>query len=814
MATLTTSYQKLGEVSLGSWGYGTLYLRLYGKYDSQNIATNQTTYSLQTRIYCAGSYCSSRNCYANIDGTNIQNNTSLKFETNSELTLGSKTITVTHSDDGTKSETKSATFRCYALPTEKSVSATFTLPTINRYLKISLNERNKTINTISINWSTDVARDHTRYSLNGGAWTDAGDTVAFNNKSGYFTISDLEPNTTYTVKLQIKRKDNQLWSESSTITIKTYDYAKITSAPDVTIGNSATIKYNNPSGAKIEVGLYKTDGNTMIANYRAATGSSYTFNFTADEINRMYQQIPNTTSIILRFYLVTTQNGKSYYNRVEKTFSINLNTNKPTFSNFTYQDVDTKTVPLTGNNQIAVNLLSDIKATISTANKAVGKNYATILKYRFKIGNTTKEVPYSGSNEVAATFTNVTASVITVTAIDSRGLETSVQKSMQWKNYGNPEFIRLKINREGGIGTKAFFELKGSFWGTSFGKIVNEICYLWFQYRKKGDSAFSSWIQITDFISQSGGQFVNKSGSFLPSVGNGTTALEFELGKNYEIRFIIKDKTDIEHYSSIITLNSGIPCTAKVKKSDEYYSIGINKIPDENYALDVGGTIRVEGLKTLFDNKNREAMTFKGRATDFNTALATGFYQVIGGVSNGPYTGDVYGYLEVWVSDATAWNRTDNWIWQKFHDTSGREYSRFAVNGSAWTYWVRHINGPELVDITSAFTINSANASITKTYPSVIHKYGNIIHAKLYLTLTEGKTGVLDAINVGNLNEYKPKNSVVGLCFFGTENYTGWTFNVPPGQVNINAEGAITVRNYTQTTNAKKYIGIDLMYMV
>lgn len=129
---LTTSYQKVKETKMGSWGYGTLYLRTYAKINSQSIGNNQSSVSIQSRVYNNGSWCESGNCYNTLMGTKVKNNVWLTFESG-EITLGTVTSTYTHNIDGSKSISLTNTFKCYALgSTTFNANTTVELPKINR----------------------------------------------------------------------------------------------------------------------------------------------------------------------------------------------------------------------------------------------------------------------------------------------------------------------------------------------------------------------------------------------------------------------------------------------------------------------------------------------------------------------------------------------------------------------------------------------------------------------------------------------------------------------------------------------------------
>lgn len=75
--------------------------------------------------------------------------------------------------------------------------------------------------SFKVSWATDKPRYWTQYSLNGSAWTDAGDTVASDQKSGYYYIKNLNPSTKYTIKTRVRATDSDVWTESETIEVTT-----------------------------------------------------------------------------------------------------------------------------------------------------------------------------------------------------------------------------------------------------------------------------------------------------------------------------------------------------------------------------------------------------------------------------------------------------------------------------------------------------------------------------------------------------------------------------------------------------------------
>lgn len=196
---------------------------------------------------------------------------------------------------------------------------------IPRYTTVWNSERGKTINSISVNWSTSDARDWTQYSLNDGGWQDAYDTVAWDGKSGYYTISNLQPNTTYKVRTRCRRADSGLWSEASNIWIRTYDYSKINSIPGFNLGDNERIGYSNPTGSNMRIAIYDTAGSVPYCGYRQCSGTSYTFQFTDTELDNLYKLFGNNNTITVRVYLVTNCNGVDYYNYENVTITLTGN---------------------------------------------------------------------------------------------------------------------------------------------------------------------------------------------------------------------------------------------------------------------------------------------------------------------------------------------------------------------------------------------------------------------------------------------------------------------------------------------------------
>lgn len=465
-----------------------------------------------------------------------------------------------------------------------SGSQTVTLDKIARYLSITgFSIQTRQINKVVVKWSVSDARDRTQYSLNGAAWQDATNlNVASDNKSGTFEVLNLNPNTTYNLRISCKRADSQLWTESSEITFTTYDYAKLTSAPNVNIGSSQKITWTNPNNASTSLKLCKTD-NSQIISYGTVTGTSKTVTPTASTI---YALTPNSNSYKARYIITTTQNGKTYTH--SKDFTFNVTNSNPTFTNFDYEDLSGVTRELTGNNKILIKKYSNLSVKVSSANKAVAKNSATMKTYKLTVGSRTENKNYSSNSDVTFSAFGPESGTIIVYATDSRGNSTSVSKTATFKNYSEP-IIKIfeAIRSNNGVGSEVTLKFSGTFWNQNFGAVQNTIVGISYNYKETSSSNFiAGTTKITFTIS-------NDKFSGEIKIQGDLGANGFDVSKTFNIRLNVVDKLGTSHQT--ITLGAGTPAIAIYKDK-----------------VAIGGKYNTSTNETLQVNGNAKATTFIG----------------------------------------------------------------------------------------------------------------------------------------------------------------------------------------------------------
>lgn len=138
--TLTTSYQKIAETTIGTASNITFKIRLYGRYTSQSTSGNSTAVQIQLRHYVPSGYIKYYSSSQKITGSitaSGSNATNKQFDAG-EATLLTKSATITHNQDGTKSISVGASFTNSYFGNTVTISNTsVTLPKINRLATIT-----------------------------------------------------------------------------------------------------------------------------------------------------------------------------------------------------------------------------------------------------------------------------------------------------------------------------------------------------------------------------------------------------------------------------------------------------------------------------------------------------------------------------------------------------------------------------------------------------------------------------------------------------------------------------------------------------
>jgi len=403
-----------------------------------SVSANTSTLSIKLVLKRPSNISStaSKSASVTVNGTNWTWNGSIGGS--GDKTLINKTLTVKHNTDGTKTINLAASIRLDISWSGTQLgtisgSGTMALTTIQQRSSITQSLSSRTETTAVIRYTCDLTIDYLWFSINNGStWT--GLNVA-DGTSGTYTISGLSANTTYQIKTRVRNKASQLTTDSSALSVTTYNWPYATTMPDFTIGEKVTIKFYNPLGRSFT--FYVVANGTTIANNWTVSGTSYSgINATSSQ-NQLYATIPNAKSATYQIRCV--YNGNAVV-KTGGTYSVDAAACKPSIGGGSYADVNSATTAITGNNQLIIQNKSTVRYT---ATGLAAQKSATVAGVSVKVNGNTYSLTVSGStatggNAVINSGNDVDA-VITVT--DSRGLTASKTISVSMLALWTPSAV-------------------------------------------------------------------------------------------------------------------------------------------------------------------------------------------------------------------------------------------------------------------------------------------------------------------------------------------------------------------------------------
>lgn len=356
-------------------------------------------------------------------------------------------------------------------------------------------------------------------------------------------------------------------------------------------------------------------GSTTIAT-TSNVGASTTYQLTSIQ-NAILATIPNATSATLVVSCETYSGSTSIgTNSVNCAVSVNSNA-APTFSNFTYADTNSTTTAITGNNQILISGKSTLTATISAANKATANYSATMSSYSFTINAQTATQAYSTSDIVknlgAVNLGNATsnqAKDLVIAAIDSRGLNKKVTKTITVLAYNNP-VINATATRANGFENNTTISVSGSVSpllvnGTGKNS-VNTTSGLQYRYKSQNTTTWGAWTNITCTYNSTTGAV--SSSNFVLNLDNQTA---------YDFEFRLTDS--LATTTASLAVSQGQP--AFFIGDDRRVSVG--GMPTQAKTSGMQGQLEVRGTSFITSNTGEVGVNAIRTDTDRKIALLVG----------------------------------------------------------------------------------------------------------------------------------------------------------------------------------------------
>ena len=545
---------------------------------------------------------------------------------------GSKSITISGSCTGPSGTTMSG----YTA----TGSGTAVLDKIPRYATVTQSDTEKTETTITIRWTSDSTIDYVWYKIGSGSWTAVGST---NASSGAYTISGRAANTAYAIYTRVRRKDSQLTTDSSALSVTTYAYPYCTTAPNFVIGDSVTLSFYNPLKRLITVNIIGADGSqcsndtttgTSIAGYNG-TGVS----------NALYASIPNAKSAT---YNVKVTYGSVVNTKTGGTYSVNTTTNAPSVTGLTYADTNATTTAITGNDQLIIQNKSTVRYTVTAA----AKNSATVSSVKVTVNGRTYTLRASGSSHVGGNAVINSASNVTATATvtDSRGLTATTTVTVQMLDWKKPTAI---IN----------MQRLNNFYSTT--NITVDADYSSLDGKNTITITYRAGIQGSGAYTVTGTLQDNVRGSF-----------EADNKQNWSVQVTVQDLFDSTTYT--LSLGRGIPIVFyDVDKS----SVGINTFPSRDNSLEgldiYMNQVGIMGLKAVLTSEE-----------DLNDITAQGIYyqpNYLYATTAHNYPVPYRGYLETFnVQDAIPSGGQAAIIIQRYSTDRGIYYRSYYGDWRSW----------------------------------------------------------------------------------------------------------------------------------
>ncbi len=357
--------------------------------------------------------------------------------------------------------------------------------------------------------------------------------------------------------------------------------ANITRADNFNSNGKPYMEFTNPGGFKLNLRLEFAGVNISRNNYYGSGG--YTFELTDEERNLLLSKCPNGNSLTVRYVVATFigSNSETHWSYVDRTMTV-VDAN-PIFSDFQFEDVNSKTLALTGNKLNVIKGYSNVKVTIPAINKAVAQKLATMNKYRFNCGDKSTDITYSEDTSVNGTIANVPNGTFNVYAIDSRNNSTLVTKLANKEiEYTPLTKNSIDIARNNGVSENVTLKINGSIDTVDFGLKSNSIKNAQFRYKStKSGSEWSTYQDLT--LNVSNGNF-----SYDGLVKGDTESLGFDVANSYEVEVLVEDELSSVTFTD--KFGSGTPNIALAKNG-----VGIMGKYDE----EEGGLLQVAGKNIL-----------------------------------------------------------------------------------------------------------------------------------------------------------------------------------------------------------------------
>ena len=359
---------------------------------------------------------------------------------------------------------------------------------------------------------------------------------------------------------------------------------KVISATNFTDESNPTVTFTNTSGKKIRMAIMLVVGSdttaVLVDTEPAFYTSPYTFDIYSYSINSILEMYPTKSKFTAQIGVI---DSKGDFYCVNKTMTV-VN-GEPGFTTIDGYDADSSIVGVTGNKNIL--LMGKSNFTIDWT-PAVGKKYATIKSYTVEWQDQSKTYTPSATHPTSDfVLASSGASLLRITATDSRGFTTTVEKELDVIEYVPPIAV-VTAGRINNYEDETKFKIDASYTSVMVGDVEKNFITCQYRYKQNSETAvWSEWTTINN---------------------NEEITLSFPKENEYLIQYTATDAFG-EVWQGEYKLNKG---KFPMFIDTELNAVGINDFPREGEALRVGGGSFVAGDADFTGNVNVNGIPIKG----------------------------------------------------------------------------------------------------------------------------------------------------------------------------------------------------------
>ena len=306
--------------SVDSGGYQGRVLRF--EWGTNNISAEKNIRNIWYKVTAVGGSSSiyyHHNETVEINGQNVYSGSDSHSVTTGDV-LASGNLDINQND--TPSLTVKMHGGIYSRSDNISKEQSWNLDTIPRYITSWDVQLIAELNTVKIIWKTNESCRNIKFGIDESKMNEKNVVSA----GGTEVISNLSPNTKYTVYINFERNDSKLYlPKNQTYKITTKDYARITDVKNFNHGDSTSIQITNPASLSLNLEM-KIGNNSILTKTDVVTGTN-SISFSDTELDKIYKLYGNSSTLTVTFIV----SGGGYTN--SKTCTITLKGNQKTARN-------------------------------------------------------------------------------------------------------------------------------------------------------------------------------------------------------------------------------------------------------------------------------------------------------------------------------------------------------------------------------------------------------------------------------------------------------------------------------------------------